>query len=361
MRLWRPNLLPLDEKSGHTLLVVKLSALGDVIHALPAVHALKTRYPWLPISWVVEDRCAPILYRCPHLKEVIVFPRQTIKFLWEKGEKGKALSHLWEFLKGLRARKFSHSIDLQGLAKSALMVMAAGAKERIACTGLKEGSSLITRSVPEGEGIHAVERNLKVAEFLGAGVKEAYFPIILQEEEKDRAEALLCGDEEKKPLVGLHLGASLPQKTWSFGKWQELIGELQHQEKGLGLVLLGLERDRDLAENLMAGAEDPLIDLTGKTGLFELAAVLSLLRVLVSGDSGPLHIAAALGIPVVGLYGPDHPRFTGPYTGRGVVIQKGLSCSPCYKRPSCAAPYPCMEAISAGEVLEAVKNFLYGY
>jgi heptosyltransferase-1 len=351
------NLLKLDPRIHKSLLVVKLSALGDVIHALPAAAALKRAYPWLKISWVTEDRYASILKRCPDLEEVVIFPREKIREAWQGKAPLKAWEILTELFRLLRGKDFSLSIDLQGLAKSAMMVFMAKAPVRLGCTGLKEGSYLFSRMVPQGQGLHAVERNLKVAEFLGAVPAPATFPLFLKEPEVGQARVLLNGLRGRNPIVGLHLGASLPQKTWPLFRWEELVEGLCRR-KGCGIALLGLEKDKPMAGSLMRRAGGQGVDLTGKTDLLTLAGVLSLLEVLISADSGPLHIAAALNIPVVGLYGPDYPSFTGPYTAKKKVFWAGLSCSPCYKRPRCAPPYPCMEAISAPEVLKAAGQFL---
>ena len=174
----------IDPQGDQRILLIKLTSLGDVIHALPVASRLKTRFPRIKLFWVVEDRCAPILEAHPLLEGVVVYPRKKIQALLAQkawGEAWRELARLRRALKGLR---IDLSIDLQGLAKSGLMALLAGAPRRLGCTGLKEFSYWISRPVPEGEGLHAVDRNLKVAEFLGCPPGPPDFRIGLRSEER---------------------------------------------------------------------------------------------------------------------------------------------------------------------------------
>jgi hypothetical protein len=181
-----------------------------VIHALPAAVCLKKTYPRLRLFWVVEDRCAAVLEAHPLLEEVIVFPRQKIKACWAGGRYREAWEEIRRLRRKLAGLEIQLSLDLQGLAKSGLMVLMARARQRLGCTGLKEFSYLLSRPVPEGEGLHAVARNLKVAEYLGCPAGPPEYTLGLRAEDWFTAarEAHSSGDAENfRKLV--HEGLAL--------------------------------------------------------------------------------------------------------------------------------------------------------
>ncbi|MBI5583917.1 MAG: lipopolysaccharide heptosyltransferase II [Deltaproteobacteria bacterium] len=329
-----------------------------MIHALPAAALLKKTYPHLRLFWVVEDRCAPVLEAHPLLDQVIVYPRRRIKTLWAEkrwAELWKEIQRLRRALSGVRA---DLSLDFQGLAKSALMVLLARAPQRLGCTGLKEFSYLLSHSVPAGQGLHAVDRNLKVAEFLGCPPGNPEFSLGLRPEERQWAAAFLAdqGLGEQETIIGLQLGASFPQKCWPSEHWQELIQRLS-RTGGRQLILFGDQQDRSRFQEFPLPA-GPVTDTLGRLSLRQLMALMERCRLVVGADTGPLHVAVALGVPVVGLYGPDDPRFTGPYGAAHRIHYKNLRCSPCYKQPTCQGRFDCLRDIEPEEVLRSIEALL---
>jgi heptosyltransferase I len=341
------------------VLIIKLTSLGDVVHALPAAARLKETFPHLELHWVVEDRCAPLLENSPLLDSVVVYPRKKIQGLWKEGQRGPALSTLWELRQSLRRLDIQLSIDLQGLAKSALMAFMAWAPHRIGCYGLKEGSTWLSTPLPEGRELHAVDRNLKVIEALGAPAGIPKFVIGLGEEEKSRASALLAskGLGESSDLIGLQIGASFPQKCWPLPKWLALMEKLSRVPK-VRLILFGDQTDRERLSPYLPALPPTVINTVGDLSLRQLMALIDRCRIFVGADTGPLHLAVGLGLPVISLYGADAPQWTGPYGPGHRIHYKALPCSPCYKTPTCQGRYDCLEAIGVDEVLESVLELL---
>lgn len=329
-----------------------------MIHALPTAARFKKTFPHLRLFWVVEDRCAAVLEAHPLLERVIVYPRRRLKTLFGEKKWGEAMQEIQRLRRSLSGLQADLSLDLQGLAKSGLMILMARARHRLGCTGLQEFSFLLSRPVPAGQGLHAVERNLKVAEYLGCPAGPPEYALGLRPEERTWAAAFLReqGAGEKETLIGLHLGASFPQKRWPPHHWRELI-RLLARKGGNRLVFFGDENDRRFWAD-QGLPEGPGIDTLGRLSLRQLMALLERCRLLVGADTGPLHLAVALGAPVVGLYGPDDPRFTGPYGIDHRVHYKAFSCSPCYKKPTCRGRYDCLQAIEPREVLESMEAIL---
>jgi len=347
----------IDPQGDQRILLIKLTSLGDVIHALPVASRLKTSFPRIKLFWVVEDRCAPILEAHPLLEGVVVYPRKKIQALLARKAWGEAWRELGRLRRVLRDLRIDWSIDLQGLAKSGLMALLAGAPQRLGCSGLKEFSYWISRPVPEGEGLHAVDRNLKVAEFLGCPPGPPDFRIGLRSEERAWADDFLRtqGLREGEKIIGLQVGASLPQKCWPLNQWGSLLERLSRWED-VQVVLLGDAQDRQRFQGQVPIPGRGIIDGLGRLSLRHLAAVMERCRLVVGADTGPLHLAVALGVPVVGLYGPDDPRFTGPYGKGNRILYKKLQCSPCYNNPTCQGRFDCLQAIEATEVFEAIRD-----
>ncbi|MBA4393846.1 MAG: hypothetical protein C0407_09870 [Desulfobacca sp.] len=341
------------------VLLVKLTSLGDVIHALPVAASLKKTFPFLKLHWVVEDRCAPLLENHPLLDSVIVYPRQEIQSLLLKRRYGQVLSLLKDLRRSLRALSVDLSIDLQGLAKSALMVGMTWPSYRIGCFGLKEFSYLLSKSLPGAGDLHAVDRNLKVAEFLGAGTGSPEFSIGIKEEEKIGAKDFFDkhGVSEGVRLVGFQVGASFPQKCWPLRKMVALI-EQASKLPNVRVILFGDQTDRERLRPYLAQIPSRVINTAGELSLRRLMALISQCRLFVGADTGPLHLAVGLGLPVIALCGADDPKWTGPYGKRHRIHYKNFPCSPCNKNPICEGRYDCLEAIEVNEVMDSFNDLM---
>jgi heptosyltransferase I len=339
------------------VLIIKLTSLGDVVHALPVAARLKETFPHLKLHWVVEDRCAALLEDHPLLDSVIVYPRKRLQGALKDRRWAQALQILWDLKQSLKRLDVHLSIDLQGLAKSGLMALMAWAPHRIGCYGLKEISYFISTSLPEGGDVHAVDRNLRVAEALGAPHEAGRFVMGLKAEEEKWAHSFLQTQKisEGSFLIGLQIGASFPQKCWPIPKWLALMEKLS-RNPNFRIILFGDQTDREKLRSERETFSSEIINTVGQLSLRQLMALIHRCRVIIGADTGPLHLAVGLGLPVIALYGADAPKWTGPYGEQHRVHYKKLPCSPCYKKPTCQGRYDCLEAIGVDEVLASVDE-----
>jgi lipopolysaccharide heptosyltransferase I len=337
-------------------LLVKPSALGDVVHALPVVATLKRRYPDIPLDWLIEEEAAPLVEGHPAIADFVVSGRRRwLRALRRPAEMAGALREMRAFAARLRGR-YDAVLDLQGLLKSALYVVTARAPVRVGLADGREGSTrvLTHRVAVPPQPVHAVERYLALATAVDAPETAREFRIPLEDEHKGAAQRVLA--DLPRPWIVLHPAARWETKLWEIDRWRSLAGALTRE--GAGVVLTGSVTDTPLLERIIAGLDPGPRSLAGRLSLKELAAVLELADCLVTVDSGPMHIASAVGTPVVALFGATDPRRTGPL-GPGVVLRRNLPCSPCLER-RCRIPdtKKCMRDLGVEEVRHAVRDLL---
>ena len=345
------------------VLLVKPSSLGDVIHALPTAGALRRRFPAARLAWLVEEESADVVRGTPAVDDIIVSGRRRwLRALAAGREGGRSLGEFRALLRALRAARFDLVVDLQGLMKSALYVMATGARVRVGLSTGREGSRLACThvvQVPPGE--HAVERYLRVAWALGAPPGPRDFPIAVPPEAAAAAERLLAEGRAAlgarpagaggAPLAVLHPAARWETKWWSPEAFAA-VGDRLVEAMGAAVAITGGGADVDAAEAVRGRMRRPALNLAGRTPLKALAALLARAAVTVSVDSGPMHLAAALGTPLVALFGPTDPSRTGPYgPGPRCVLQERLPCVPCLDR-CCRVPQRrlCMRSLDPQRV-----------
>ncbi len=361
------------------LLIIRLSSIGDVTHALPVSAALGEAFPHLEITWIVEEMSAQIVLGNPCLHDVIVVPRSR----WKQGRwrSPQVWREYLAFLRMLRRRRFEVTVDLQGYAKSAFMALATGAKHRFGWWRLRDGANLASRSLPRRpESVHRTDWFLDVARAFGAISEPVKFPLHVPEEARDRvrglleAEGIACGS----PFAVLNPAVGDQTRRWGAERYAEVALELA-KRFGMPSVLIGSGKDAAICDEVRTLAEQseswpakvvaPL-SLAGQTDLKELAAVLAGCAVHICGDTGSVHIAAALGRPVVALYGPTDPLMAGPWgQSENVLSHRELCADGCtvrecvYTRPVGDAPAEraarCLAAITPGEVLRKVEEILY--
>jgi len=327
------------------ILIVKPSSLGDIIHSLPVLWELRRLYPGAHIGWVVKEVWRDIIADNPLLDEVIVLKKGVGGFL--------------SAVKNIRKAGYDTVIDLQGLFRSGLMTLLSGASEKTGFSNARELAHLFynhTVAVPPGT-VHAVERYLEILKPIQND--RPHFPLYTDIDDAEWVKDFLRTNNlsHARPLIAVNPSARWEKKRWPITSYAALINQLI-QELKAGIIILGSKEDIPLAEKISSLVSGKPLVAAGKTSLKTLSALLERVDLLVTNDSGPMHIAAALGTPVVALFGPTNPGLTGPYGDGHIVIRKEMECSPCLRGPCIHGRPICMEAITEEEVMEAVKATL---
>lgn len=338
--------------SNRRILIVKPSSLGDIVHCLPTLWELRRLYPDAYIGWLVKEAWKDILAGNPLLDKVIALK--------------KGMNGFMSAIREIREAKFDMVIDLQGLFRSGIMTFLSGARERIGFSNAREFAHLYyTRKVVLPHGyIHAVDRYLLTLNppsppFTKGGPGGLHFPLYTEIEDSEWAIDFLRknGVYNTRPLIAVNPSARWVKKRWPASSYAALINQLIKDLKA-GIIILGSKEDIPVTEDISSRVYERVAMAAGVTSLKALTALLGRIDLLITNDSGPMHIAAALGRPVVALFGPTDPGLTGPYGEGHTVIRKGLDCSPCHRRPCVHGRPLCMEAITVEEVADAVGKKL---
>lgn len=315
----------LTTTTARRIAFIKPSALGDVVHALPALEAVRIRFPAAHITWIVNKSFAPMIEGHPAIDAVLSFDRGAMK-----KSPVAAVAYAGRFVKELRKRRFDLAIDLQGLLRSGLMALATGARTRIGLTNAREGSRFCyTHRIPAAGLLeqHAVDRNWLFAEALGVGDLPKVFRLPIRDAAKREIASRLKG--LPRPFVSLAPGARWLTKRWPLEHFAELANRFQSKMDGT-VFLAGGPEDGPMAEPLRKMINGPVVDQFGKTSLPELTALLNEMDAVVSNDSGPLHLAAALGRPVVAPYTCTKAALHGPYGQLHRGFETKVDCAGSY-------------------------------
>ncbi|MFC1821285.1 lipopolysaccharide heptosyltransferase II [Thermodesulfobacteriota bacterium] len=345
--------------SPQSILIIKLSAIGDVVHTLPLLEVLRNNLTNARIDWVVEEDSSQIIDGHSAIDHVIISKRKS----WQKrflkaGETIKVVREVAHFLGELRSEEYDVVIDLQGLFKSGMLTGLSRAKRKIGFTGGREGSVLFLTERPflVDYNEHAIDRYLKTVGYLNLRKTPWSGEIPITEEAKRSVDEFLhdLGLQEKR-LVAINPIAKWETKLWEPEKFSVLADRLAG-ELSFSIVFTGSGADRRHIIGIIDHMKSPAINLAGRTGLKELAYLYSKCRLTVSTDTGPMHIAAAMGTPVVAIFGPTAPWRTGPYGKKHRVIRAGVECSPCFNKK--CDTMTCMKDITVQKVFDSAKTFL---
>jgi heptosyltransferase I len=320
------------------ILIVRLGALGDIVHALPAVTALRAAHPDATVDWLVEAQHARLLDLFPIADRVIpIDPR--------------AWAATVATVRQLRARRYDAALDFQGLLKSALFARLSGARRVIgfAKTALREPIAAVayTETVDPGDHGHVIRKNLALLRAVGVETDAIALPAL-------RVRSDLVADVEAAdgPRFGiLNPGAGWPNKQWPPERFGALAAAV-HGAAGLPWVVVWGPGEEPLARRVEEASEGTAM-LAPETSLADLTALIARASIVVAGDTGPIHLAAAVGTPVVGLYGPTSPARNGPWKVADVTVSRFESCR-CHHKRQCTEATRCLDTIGVDEVVTAV-------
>ncbi|HEY3762836.1 MAG TPA: lipopolysaccharide heptosyltransferase II [Verrucomicrobiae bacterium] len=332
------------------ILILKPSSLGDVIQALPVLRLLKLHYRDAQIYWWLDTALAPLLKQDPDLAGIVRFERKRWATFRHWPE--IILSIHW-----MRKQKFDLVIDLQSLARSGAFSWLAGGKFLVGLDDAREGARGYYDVAVSRKSFHthAADWYLDVVRALDVPVHNNF--TWLPERADVAADVKSKWDTNKKKWILFHPGARWENKRWPVGYFIELLQLLANKFPEAQFAVLGAAGDKANGEVIRRGAPERCLNLCGATSLPEMIEWIRLCDLMVSNDSGPMHVAAALGKPLVALFGPTEPRRTGPYGMMDSVVRIGLPCEPCMKS-YCAwhNPNECLTAITPQRVFEAVQR-----
>jgi len=339
---------------GARILLVRLSAIGDIVFASPLVASFRRAWPDAHIAWLVQPECAPLLRHHPDLDEVIEWPYPRLRGHWRAGHPLILLREARALISDLRGRHFDLAVDLQGLMKSALPVRLSGAAERVGL-GSREGSGrLMTRVIDSGtDGARIGSEYLHLAQTLNLPADGFDMAVHYAAEDAAAAEALIAEQRLEDGYIVICPFTTRPQKHWFAGRWIALARRLK-TESGVTVAMLGGPGDRAAAAGIAREAEDAMVDLTGRTSLLTAAALIERSRALVGVDTGLSHMGIAFRRPTLLLFGSTRP-YLDTTRPEAHVLYHRRSCSPCRRRPSCGGVFHCMRDISVEEVLAALR------
>jgi len=327
-------------KNPEKILIVKPSSLGDVVHSLPFLNVAKTCFPKAEIHWVIAKGLEKLLEGNPLIDKLFIIHKDTWKKITHAQRTVKEIKTL---LKELKKEKYDLVIDLQGLLRSGIITKATRAHIRIGFQEAREGSRLFyTHKVKGGKDIHAVDRYLKIAAYLGCDISDVRFPL------PARSISSLDPSLFSEDYAVIIPGARWKTKVWPAEKFGKLASKLS-----LKTVIVGSKSEIEAADTIVSLSQDRSISVAGKTDLKELVEVIRHAQFVVSNDSGPMHIAAALNIPVFAIFGPTDQTRTGPYGKGHTIIREDVTCAPCFKKT--CNDMKCMNDLSVEKVYQLFR------
>jgi heptosyltransferase I len=335
--------------------IIKPSALGDVANAFSTLHALHDLWPDASFAWIVNRSLLGLVDNHPLIDDVIEYDRSNIK------ASPRGMFALASFARALPGYQFDLAIDLQGLLRSGLMTAATRAPVRVGLADAREGASFFYthRVVPPGsiDEAHAIDRLLAVASAFGADVSEPRPVAAIADSDREWARAALS--TVARPRLLINLGARWETKRWPPGHFAD-VARRAVRERGAGLCAIGAPEDRPLVEQFVEHLDPiPVLDLCGRTTLSQLAALTEQSDVVLSNDTGPLHLAVAAGARVVGVYTCTKSELNGPYGPLGMAVTCSIACAGSY-HVICPRTHrlECMDLLKPEQVWPAVRSQL---
>ncbi len=339
-------------------LLIRVSSLGDVVHALPALSMLRANHPSAHIAWLVEEPYRDLLFDNPDLDEIIVIRTRY----WRKNWTLKTFGEIRDTIALLRERQFDVALDLQGLIKTGLIAFLSGARLRM---GLHRKNcreplnALFTNKKASfiSKGSHVVDISLNLIRLSG-GTKPTPQPHPLEVPEEIREKVAMFFKEnpelKTRSIAVVNPGAGFPTKLWKLDRFAKLADRIA-RELGLNILLAWGPGEKPMAEKI-ADSMTEKSWIAPKTSIQESIALFGHTALMISCDSGPLHLCAGMGMPTVSIFGPTDPVRNGPYGSNHQVIYKEQPCSFCWKKTCAIETHDCMEQVEVEDVFQAVKT-----
>jgi heptosyltransferase-1 len=357
------------DSSAPRILIVRLSAHGDVIHTLPLLTAVRRQFPHAVIGWLVDSSAVPLLENHPAIDHLHVWPRQfTVGGLLNPMRFLQTLQVMLALIVDLKARRYEISLDAQGLFKSAIWPVLAGIPQRLGFHGTRECADIFyTKRLPyrdiRSSTRLAADQTLDLARALGCTTDEPEFGVLpVSAQARQNIDRLLAQAQPgalQKPIVTLAPFTRWESKHWNRDAWIVLMKGLLAQNAQM--IVVGAASDIPAVEQMLAELPKGhgVLNLAGKTEWTDLYALFERTRLMIGLDSGPLHIANAVGVPeIIGIYGPTPAARTGPIGRRHTVFEADLPCQPCFSKTCKIKTHDCMRKITPEQVLEAAKRYL---
>jgi len=334
-----------------SVLVIRLSAIGDCVMTSPAVRALRAACPDDFVAWVVEPKSAGIVVGNPHVDEVI---------LWDRASGGYfSPSSALSLRRTLKPYGFDIALDFHGLARSAMISALSGARTRVVSIDSREGASLAANHVSQVRGPDewVVARNVALLEAIGIHSSERRTCVPVTDESAAEADRVLQAvGLHGAPLLCLHLKGSWAHKFWPLDRFAR-VAEHAHERWGLASVVTGSRDDRPDAERLASMSTVRVANLAGELSLGGSSAVVARCSAVVGPDTCTVHMSAGLGVPTVALFGPTSPARVAPRGSHVRVVMYEMPCHPCVRRPTCI-DYDCMLRLPTEVVVRALDDLL---
>ncbi|MFH1678528.1 MAG: glycosyltransferase family 9 protein [Candidatus Omnitrophota bacterium] len=352
------------------ILIINPFGIGDVLFSTPLIRNLRFYYPEAFIAVAVQKKVAPILENNPNINKVISFSRGDFKDL-SRRSRLKATGLFMRTLGEIRHYKFDLCIDLSLEHRYSLVLKFLGVRKRIGFNFRNRGRFLSSRINIDGfEGKHVVEYHLELLKLLGKEPRYHKLELYLKQDEKDWAEKALKNNGVSKdnliigiiPGGGASWGRQSYLKHWPAKGFAQVADKLAEACRAKIIVFSGAS-DREIGADVIQKMNQPVIDMAARTDLRQLAALISRCNLIITNDGGPLHLAVALGIKSISLFGPVDERVYGPYSPGPdfIVLKKDFDCHPCYRKfrvPECGYQLRCLTAISVEEVFRQAEGLL---
>lgn len=345
------------------ILIVRLGAMGDIIHVIPTVKNLRMAFPSTHITWLVEDRLKDLVECLSGIDEIIIFPRKQWQTYLKYPQKYfKMISEMRIFLRKLRNKKYDIALDFHGNFKSGVLTYLSNAKTRVGFSRgyCKEFNFLFTnlRINPRQKKMHRVDKYLSLLE--GLGLNARYYRPAFSISDTDRLsinDFIHQNQLNQKPLAVIHPGTSQfgKYKRWLPKNYAHLADRLV-QDLGYSVIFTWSDKEYEIVKEIISLMRYQAT-IACKTSVKQLIALLQKAHLFIGGDTGPTHIASSIGIPAIAIFGPKDPVIYAPYDENAAVVRRDIPCSPCEKRK--CDHVTCISSITPDDVFDAICTLKY--